>query len=141
VPEYARQYLAERQGVYAYADLVKISLGQSEIQASFEALSKELLILDTGQEVLYIWSMHKYGKVDARIESRLKMQNNSFHLLCKPDLEWVPDPLRENENDRDILFHQYEALLQKFNLPYGIIEGEGQQRLEAAIDKIEAYRV
>ena len=139
VPEYARQYLSERQGMYGYADLLKMSQGQLEVKQGFKTYAKEFLIMDTGLEVYYIWSIHKFGKVDPDIEKGLQAQRDNLHLLCRPDIKWVPDPLRESEYERDILFCKYEELLKKYDLPYGIVEGEGPQRIQAAIELIDAF--
>lgn len=139
VPEYARQYLTETGGEYDYSDLEAISVGQMEWQNNFERAAKKMLILDTGQEVLHIWSSHKYGKVDESITERLKEQAGALHLLCSPDLTWEPDALRESAHERDILFEKYETLLTKHNLEYGIIEGQGMARVEKAKGLIDQF--
>jgi len=139
VPEYARQYLTETNGKYVFSDLESISQGQLDWQNSFERITENMLLIDTGQEVLHIWSSHKFGKVSKEITARLMKQDGSLHLLCSPDLSWEPDPLRESAQERDILFEKYEALLSKCKLEYRTIEGQGPSRVEKARVLIDQF--
>ncbi len=139
VPEYARQYLQEKSGRYQYEDLENISKGQLDLENQFARNNPSKLILDTGQLVLYIWSMHKYGRVSIRIESSLKAQGGSLHLLCRPDIAWEEDSLRESPTERPLLFQKYKKALNNFNLPFAIVEGQGEKRTENAISCIEAF--
>lgn len=139
VPEYARQYLQEINRKYEFEDLESISVGQLELEQQFSNNSSERLILDTGQLVLYIWSMHKYGKVSPQIAQRLERQKSSLHLLCSPDLAWEEDPLRESPEERTILFEKYRATLDSFELDYAIVHGQGKERIDNAVHKIEAF--
>lgn len=138
VPEYARQYLQEKQGKYEFKDLESISQGQIELEAQFEKGDPSKLILDTDQLVLYVWSMHKYGRVSSSIEHRLKAQKGGLHLLFRPDIAWEDDPLRESPNEREELFEKYKGTLEAFALDYEIVEGKGKSRLITAIKAIEA---
>ncbi len=139
VPEYARQYLNERGGMYEYEDLEMISSGQWELEAQFAKATPLKLILDTDQLVLYIWSQHKYNRVSPIIESRLKAQKGGLHLLFRPDIAWEADPLRESPKDREALFEKYKAAMEAYDLEYSIVNGQGEKRLHAAIEAIEAY--
>ena len=58
-------------------------------------------------------------------------------LLCKPDLPWEPDPLRENPDDRERLFERYEELLDQLGKPYAVISGAGELRTLLAIGFVE----
>ena len=53
-------------------------------------------------------------------------------LLCKPDMPWQADPLRENPHDRDRLFGVYEGMLKWLEKPYVIMQGDREQRLADA---------
>jgi len=139
VPEYARQYLAERNGLYDYDDLQLISQGQWELRKQFESLEPSKLISDTGQCVLYIWSEYKFNKSAEVIKKRLEAQSGSLHLLCKPDITWQLDPLREHPDDRDLLFERYINLLEKYQFDYEVVQGKGQLRLKNAISFIDKY--
>jgi nicotinamide riboside kinase len=57
--------------------------------------------------------------------------------LCKPDIAWQADPLRENAHDRARLFDLYQADLTARRLPYSEISGHGEERLARAISAVE----
>ena len=60
-----------------------------------------------------------------------------YYLLCKPDIPWEEDRLRENPNERDDIFDVYETTLKKRNLNYKIVKGSIQERLITALDFIK----
>jgi nicotinamide riboside kinase len=74
-----------------------------------------------------------YGKVDDHIENDLISNKPDYYLLCKPDMPWEPDPLRQNENDRDMLFDKYESKIKEIAVPYTIIKGNNKERKKKAI--------
>jgi len=129
LPEYARTYLCENGSDYVYNDLRQIAL---EHVSQFEKLqeSKQDICLDTYLLNLHIWAQYKFQKVDAYIEQQLDLFRPDLTLLLKPDLDWEPDPLRENKNNRDRLFELFESKLKARNDKYVVIEGN--QRLEQA---------
>jgi NadR type nicotinamide-nucleotide adenylyltransferase len=137
VAEVARGYLERTDGAYKEPDLLLIAKAQlAEERAMFEAHSigpPSFLFCDTEMITIRIWSQEKYGRVDTALE-RLVQQNNYDHfLLCRPDIPWEADPLRENPTDRDRLFHLYEAALIELGRPYTIIEGTPEQRLHRSV--------
>ncbi len=139
VPEYARQYVAEQGGKYTMDDLKIISKGQLDWNRSFEQAAPEMLVLDTGQAVLHVWSEDKYAQVDPIIVAALHKQKGALHILCSPDIDWEPDPLREHPDERRELFEKYESLLQKYQLDYAILAGKGEERVDSAIQLVEKY--
>lgn len=139
VPEYARQFLQEREGKYQFEDIEQISRCQLNLENQLGSSAPSMIFTDTDQLVLYIWSLHKFGNLSIPIEHRLKDQKGGLHLLCSPDLPWEPDPLRESPNERPQLFEEYKAALDAFKLNYAIIDGLGKERLENAVLKIETF--
>ena len=57
VPEFARNYLLDRNGIYNQQDLDTIAIGQVN---SLEAIQTNFLICDTEMTVIKIWSEFKY---------------------------------------------------------------------------------
>lgn len=136
--EYARDYLTDLGRNYNEEDLTHIAQKQNENRAEqHRSHSHEYYILDTDMLVLYIWSKEKYGRVSSYISEQLNSGRHDLYLLCRPDLEWENDPLRENPHDRDRLFELYERELKERKLPYRIIEGE--HRAELALSLIREY--
>ncbi len=137
VPEFARTYLNALEGDYGEDDLLKILNGQLRLQHQHQEIP--LLFCDTGPEVIYVWSKVKFGRVDAFIEASLRKYPYALTLLCAPDLDWEPDPLREapRQADREQHFREYEKILKHLNRPYLVISGQGEQRSLEAISAIQ----
>ena len=64
-----------------------------------------------------------------------------LYLLCRPDIAWAPDPLREHASieDREALFRLYKQNLDEFHLPYRIIEGQAKARFDCASTAVQDY--
>lgn len=127
--EYARKYLKKIGKEYIQEDLLKIAKGQLNL----EKVNK---ILDTDLITIKIWSEYKFGNCDNWILDKIEEQKNEirFYLLCKPDIPWESDPLRENPNDRMKLFEIYKMELENLGHKYHIVEGK--DRLQNVIKKI-----
>lgn len=141
VEEIARAYLTERGGVYHEADLLQMSWIQAEVGSmrEREAPDAKVIFHDTDMITFKIWSAEKYGRVHEEIERSVKEVQYDHWLLCRPDIPWEPDPIRENPHDRDRLFSVYEATLTELQRPYTILEGTHKKRMKAAtkvIDKL-----
>ncbi|HKK77121.1 MAG TPA: ATP-binding protein [Saprospiraceae bacterium] len=125
VPEYAREYLAELSRPYTPEDILRIGQRQWQIQRNMQALTTApFLICDTGFLVLKVWMEYRYGEVDPWIEEQFIQTPARHYLLCKPDIPWEPDPLREHPQQRDELYQLYLKALQDYQKPFTIIDGD-----------------
>lgn len=138
--EYSRHFLAHLERPYVEADLVDIASGQLAQEEAMMAKKPSLLFCDTSLLVMRVWGLYKYGRSDDKIKAMLEQSQPSLFLLCRPDLPWEPDPLREHASieDRAALFQLYHQEVQAFQFPYAIISGEGEGRFEMARQAIEA---
>ena len=136
VSEYARLYLEKIRRPYKADDLDAIARGQCHSEAILEekSSSSPYLFCDTGPEVVWVWSLYKYGAVSSVIEDLTRSARYDLTLLLDVDLPWVEDPLRENPSlpERRHLLQMYKDLLQDLNRPYRLIQGSGSERLEQA---------
>ena len=132
VPEYARVYLEERArergSAYAYTreDVLRIAEYQVEQLLQLLAEDKQMIsggcvFFDTELIITKVWMLHKYGECPAFVEEALRQYPMDVYLLCYPDLEWEPDPVRENPNIREYLFNWYEKEIQALDIPYSIV--------------------
>lgn len=136
-PEYARDYLRDLGRPYAEDDLVAIARGQLAREEAYARQSSGLLFCDTSLLVIKVWSDYRYGRTHPWILEQLRERPAQLYLLCRPDLPWEPDPLRENPNDREALFDIYQRELEALSLPYAVVSGKGQERLQNAALEIE----
>lgn len=149
VPEVSREYLELLDRPYVERDLLAIarSLGRSHAgEDDPVAMVKEGNVSGRGSPVFYdtdtlnlwIWSMEKYGRVHPVIDWMVRDTRYTWRLLCRPDIPWVPDPLRENPHDRDRLFDIWERELKAHGFPYTIIGGTPAERLADATRLVAA---
>lgn len=138
--EYSRHFLAHLERPYVEEDLVDIARGQLAQEEAMMAKKPSLFFCDTSLLVMRVWGLYKYGRSDDKIRVMLEQSQPSLFLLCRPDLPWEPDPLREHASmeDRSALFQLYHQEVQAFQFPYVIISGEGKERLEMAIQAVES---
>jgi hypothetical protein len=124
VEEYARVYL-QSKNCYVQEDLDEIA----HIQKEKWIVNGNLLVADTEMTVLKIWSEYRYHDCSELILNAYHHQEFDHYFLCKPDIPWEYDPLRENPNNRDELFELYQQDLQKLNRPFTILHSNIQERL------------
>lgn len=139
VKEYAREYLRNNGPDYNQQDLRAIAFGQFTAQLSAMKKGKDLVISDTCLLTVAIWEERKYGLVDEFILEWKSLQQIDCYLLCKPDLPWEADILRESEHELDVLFDIYEKEIKLSGIPFRIVSGEGDLRLENARLAVEDF--
>jgi NadR type nicotinamide-nucleotide adenylyltransferase len=137
VAEYARTYLENKaEPVYDWAELETIARGQAE--SINQALGKKpaILFCDTDLLTLHIWSLDKFDKPIPFVEAYMATMKADLYLLCKPDLPWEPDPLREDSTRRDELYNWNLWLLRELNAQVVEVSGLGKQRFQNALDAV-----
>lgn len=141
VPEYAREYLEKLDRPYEEADLLKIAQGQKVLEEKLLANAKGFLFCDTTLVVVKVWSEHKYGRCHPWIAEQVARMRYDYFLLTDIDLPWEPDPLREHPQMRDYFFSIYREYLIDNGLPYSLISGEHEQRMEKALGAVKGISV
>ena len=133
--EFAREYLTDLGKNYLQEDLLKIATSQLENEQII-INNQQITLHDTDLITLKIWSDYKYGNCNNWILEQIEKQKveNRFYLLCKPDLKWDYDPLRENPTNRNELLEIYKQELENLGHKFLIIKGE--DRNEQAIESI-----
>lgn len=135
-PEPARGHLQPEQ-VYQPSDLLQLAAAQCHLEINVRA---ELQILDTDLQNIYLWWQEKFGPAPTTLQrcyAKYSSQRDRIYLLCRPDIPWEFDPLRENPRDRDRLYQLYLDDLTARGLAYGVIEGQGARRLDCALDFLQ----
>ncbi len=134
VPEFARDYVLQIERGYTYDDIIYIAKKQKEqYYGALHHLIRKPVIFDTFLIITKIWMQWNSGRYEKWIDGILKKTKNAFYLLCAPDIEWVPDNIRENGGGSRIkLFNLYREELERYGLNYRIIKGTGLIRYENA---------
>lgn len=158
VPEFAREYLTTHGTAYRYEDLLTIAKGQIALEdrmadplltshgpaprqwvQSGQTTRDKLLFIDTDLYVMKVWSEFVFGKCDAWVLEQILVRQYDGYLLCRTDLPWMADELREYPDPvtREKLFHIYKDCLINQNTPWSEIGGQAGQRLEEAIRAVD----
>ena len=135
-PEPARGHLQPEQ-VYQPSDLLQLTAVQRRLEVKEPV---RLQVFDTDLQTIYIWWQEKFGpapEVLRRAYAEYSSQFDRRYLLCRPDIPWKYDPLRENPDDRDRLYELYRNDLSARGLAFGLIEGQADQRFKCAVDFIQ----
>jgi NadR type nicotinamide-nucleotide adenylyltransferase len=139
-PEYAREYLLSNGTNYTNVDLLTIAKGQIQLEEDLvrQINSADKLIpyfIDTDMYVMKVWNEFVFQQCHKFILDQIVHRQYDAYLLCKPDIPWVKDELREypDEAVRIQLYHHYKDAMTHQSLPWVEISGDYQQRLEMAV--------
>jgi NadR type nicotinamide-nucleotide adenylyltransferase len=151
VPEYAREYLSAHGKNYTYADLLTIAKGQVALEdqraAALEAqqtggggrpAAEKLLFIDTDLYVMKVWCEFVFGKCHSWILDQIGRRKYDGYLLCRTDLPWVNEELREYPDleTRERLFLIYKDCMINQNTAWAEVGGVAGQRLQAGADAV-----
>lgn len=141
VPEYAREYLTTHGMSYTYEDLPIIARGQLTQENSRAAAlaGSDLLFIDTDLYVMKVWSEFVFGRCESWILEEIASRRYDGYLLCRTDLPWATDVLREYPDlaTREKLFHIYRDILVNQAVPWVEIGGLADQRLQRGIEAVD----
>ena len=151
-PEFAREYLLQNGTAYTIDDLITIAKGQLDAQKNFTKLVQtkmdqtgvvKPLIIDTDMYVMKVWAEYVFGSCPTFILDEINKQDYDLYLLCKPDIPWVKDALREypDEKPRQELFQIYKDILINQQTPWVEISGSFETRNQKAVTAIDALLI
>ncbi|MBW0176933.1 ATP-binding protein [Sediminibacterium sp.] len=160
-PEFAREYLMTNGMDYTYDDLLTIAKGQLALEAEYEAMvhgpwsmvekrwvntktlrsqkHAPLLFIDTDMYVMKVWCEYVFQKCHHFILDEIVHRKYDLYLLCKPDLPWTDDVLREypDEKPRQELYQIYRDIMINQQIPWVEISGDYEERLQQAITAVD----
>ncbi|MCF6266276.1 MAG: ATP-binding protein [Desulfuromusa sp.] len=137
--EYARYYLEENGSEYDLEQLKELSYLHLSYQQEKVPISAPCGIFDTDLINYKIWAEEVFGSCPEDISTRIEQESSHIYLLCKPDLPWEPDPLRENPYDCQRLYQRHLDEIIRLKRPYELVEGCGRERIanaEAALSHL-----
>jgi len=136
IPEYAREYVIQLNRPYTYEDVLHIARKQVELVGEYSKSAKKILFYDTYLIITKVWFEVVYKTYPRWIDDILLENKIDLFLLCKPDIPWIPDIVRENGGKmRDVLFKRYQSELNNFRINYQIIDGKS--RFEKAVKYVD----
>lgn len=139
VKEYSREYLEGLSEKYTLEDIIRIA--QQQLKNENELLNQAtgLLFSDTELIISKVWCEDVFDVCPSWISENILSSKYDLYLLTYPDLEWEPDPVRENPERRMFFYDWYERELKNIGAEYVIIKGHGAMRLRNSIDAVENF--
>jgi len=128
VPEFARVYIQDLGRPYTIEDVEVVAKKQVEQYQRVKNNSQPLVFFDTFLIITKVWFTYLYGQCPIWLNESIMNVEVDLYLLCKPDLRWIPDSVRENGHIREELFRLYKEELEFYGFQYKIVEGDGQER-------------
>jgi NadR type nicotinamide-nucleotide adenylyltransferase len=139
-PEFAREFLLERNGKYSFEDLLNIAHGQLELEdVMLTQATNGFYFIDTDMYVMKVWCEVAFEQCHTWILKQIAKREYDLILLCSVDLPWVKDELREYPDleFRKKLFDIYRDIVINQSTPWAIISGTDIQRLQTAVSIID----
>jgi NadR type nicotinamide-nucleotide adenylyltransferase len=141
VPEYARVYIENLSRPYTYTDVKHIARYQAAQEKIYGSkVTSGLLIFDTWFIITKVWFDLVFGKCPEWLITHIRSTKIDLFLVCNTDLPWIPDQVRENGGEkREQLFQLYCKEISSFGFKYEIITGNGNTRIENALNALALH--
>ena len=143
IPEFARSYIESLERSYTFADLEVIAHHQikEEIRLT-QSPGNRILLMDTWLIITKVWFDVVYGKTPDWVLKHISSSKIDLFLVCRPDLPWEPDAVRENGGEmRMKLFDRYCSEIEKYGFKYEIVEGLGPERFQNAMRLLKDHHI
>ena len=127
VPEFARYFIPTLKKSYTASHLVDMARGQLFWHQLYSSNANKVLLCDTGVEAIDIWFQYRFGSIDPQIRALFIADEECVYLVCKPDIPWEADPLRETPHQRPQIFDSFISLLNQFGKKYYVVEGQHEE--------------
>ena len=144
VPEYAREYLQQKwdetKEICTKKDLPIIAAEQMALENQKASTTDTILFCDTDLLVTKIYSeVYFDGYCDSDLHHFAVNNTYDLYLLLDIDTPWVADDLRDKPNERDMMLAAFKQALHSFKRTFELIQGQGEHRLQAAIQAIQSH--
>ena len=144
VPEYPRGYLQALGRLGTAEDFAHFATVNAQLPAAAQAREKRrgkrkrarFVVQDTGAEVLHLWHEDKFGPSPDFLRAAFAAQAPDVYLLCRPDLPWEYDPLREDPHRRHELFGRFRELLDARRARVIEVRGFDEERAAGVIEAL-----
>ena len=141
VPEFSRTYAEEKLKagtLLTKKDVLPIAIGQMELENSFSEKAKGILFYDTNLLETKVYSEYIYGGYCPDIlKTSVENIHYDLYLLTDIDIPWEYDSVRSSDNDRKNMFDRFKNELEVHKLPYILLSGSKESRLNNAIKHVD----
>lgn len=138
VPEYARNWIEEKQGNIAFEDLPMIVKQHHHNIQQASRMTSKFLFVDTDALTTHLWSEELFEKTDQIILDFISQQRFDLTLLLDVDVPWVEDIVRFRPDQREVFYEKCKNALIKNNRSFVCISGSWEARFQQALAAVEA---
>ena len=139
VHEFSRDYISKLNRPYNYDDVLHCIEMQIIEERKIASNVSELLFTDNEVINGKVWLLDKYNHYPEWIENEITENHYDLYLLTYPDIDFVSDNVRENENRRMYFYEWYKSELDKYKFNYQIIKGLNEIRFANALSAVESF--
>ena len=136
-PEAARAVADGKRGALGPEDVPVIAREHlvlaEEAERTARAAGARLVVFDQDLLSTVVYARHYYGSCPAWIERRAAERRGDLYLLCRPDLPWRADGVRDRPAAREEIHALFVAALRAANVRAVEIGGVGPAREALAL--------
>lgn len=134
IEDLSRSMAPENPHRYDAGHIEKIGRAYQARERALRESGTAVFLSDTEWLNLILWFEFKAWKVPDWIEEEWLHSGSRLYLLCKPDIPWQHDPLREmpDHTSRLNLFEAYRKRLEKTEIRWTLVEGDAELRSKSA---------
>jgi NadR type nicotinamide-nucleotide adenylyltransferase len=140
VPEFVREYAAQKDGPIDFTDHGPIARGQIALEDEYAARARSLVIQDTDLLSTVVYCDHYFGKCPSWIVEKARERRPDLYLLCEIDLPWIADGIRDRGHMREDMQELFRAAVRSSGAPFVAIDGDSDERLRKATDAIDRLK-
>lgn len=133
--EYGRELWERKDGQLVHEDMLHIAQVQVAREEALAAAAHRFLICDTTPLTTLLYAQAMFGQADPALETLAERRYDEV-LLCAPDTPFVQDGTRRDEAFRQWQHAWYLRELDARRVPYRLLTGAWQERLDGALDAL-----
>ncbi|GAA4356133.1 hypothetical protein GCM10023185_19630 [Hymenobacter saemangeumensis] len=132
VPEYGRTLHEQKHAALDYEDLLYIARRHAELEDQAAAQAKQFLFCDTNAATTALYSYYYFHRCDPALQAMAAVcrQRYAHTFVCAPTVPFEQDGWRGPEALRSFQHGMVLMQLAHFGIPYTLLEGSVQQRVE-----------
>ena len=141
VPEFGRLYTEARRPrreLWRSDEFTFIAAEQVRMEDALARIANRLLICDTDAFATAIWHERYLGEPSADVLAIADGRSYDLYILTDVDTPFVPDDIRDGESIREWMHKRFVDGLARKGTPVLLVSGPHEQRLAAAITRIDA---
>jgi cytidyltransferase-like protein len=136
IPEYGREYSADKRSPWETEDFVKIASEQQRRENLTARTANRYLIADTNGFATGVWHQRYLGARSSAVDAIGRRDQVDLYLLTTPDFAFVQDGTRDGEHIRDEMHAMFEVHLKEQQSPVIRLQGSRERRHEEAVTAI-----